>query len=148
MVTDLGVRHLWNITTPECDMATSTISRTIHSGTPSFSKWTVTVTNALWFSEVQASVTKFRAPSCSCNLVLHICKDPFYITRNCHWQRYVIFWSSGFHQDLESLITDNVEGLLALCDPPNTLGPGFCLCMLPVQKCDFPFTLLLECHRY
>jgi hypothetical protein len=52
--------------TPECERATSTISRSIEMGTPLFSKCTVTATYALWFGEVHASVAKLRSPTCSC----------------------------------------------------------------------------------
>jgi hypothetical protein len=41
------------------------MSSNILIGTPSFSKWTVTVTNAQWFADVHASVAKLSAPSCS-----------------------------------------------------------------------------------
>jgi hypothetical protein len=45
--------------------ATSTTSKIMHRGTPSRSRWTDTATNDLWFSEVHASVAKFRFPSYS-----------------------------------------------------------------------------------
>ena len=50
---------------PECDLATSTISSNMQIGTPLFSKWTVTATKALWLGEVHASVAKLKAPLCS-----------------------------------------------------------------------------------
>src|SRR5882724_958130 len=54
--------------TPECDIATSTILRIMHIGTPLFSKWTVTAMNALWFGDVHTSVAKLSALSCSCSI--------------------------------------------------------------------------------
>ena len=50
---------------PECDLATSTRSRSIDTGTPPCSKWTVTATYGLWFGDVHASVAKLRVPLCS-----------------------------------------------------------------------------------
>lgn len=55
---------------PICDAATSTISKTIESGLLACSRCTITVTYALWFGDVQASVMKFRWPSYSCLLTL------------------------------------------------------------------------------
>lgn len=48
------------------------MSRSMETGFPIFSKWTVTATYALWFGDVHASVAKLRAPVCSYFMFLYI----------------------------------------------------------------------------
>jgi hypothetical protein len=50
---------------PECDLATSTISSSMQMGSPLCSKWTDTATNGQLFGDVQASVAKLSFPSYS-----------------------------------------------------------------------------------
>jgi len=48
---------------PECDCARSTGSRSVATGTPSFSKWTVTAIYALWFG-MSMRRSQSSAPLC------------------------------------------------------------------------------------
>jgi hypothetical protein len=130
---------------PECEHATSTISRSIEIGTPSFSKWTETATYALLLEDVQALVAKFNAPLWSYGS-LQVSKPKLYpstimylqhlshtlpyteehlldITGNGLRGRYVVFRPSCLHQLLKTTVLDNFEGSFAFGYPTDDLSP-------------------------
>ena len=91
-----------------CTLATSTLSNSKQSGTPSFSRCTVTTMKAQWLGEDQASVVKLNSLSHSCALTVSHCALWFF---HAHIQHLVMCLHVHANMSFMSQLMVDSEGM-------------------------------------
>lgn len=114
-------------------------------GLPSFSKWTVIAVYALWLGDVQASVAKLSAPTCSffylyyfidehagdgahlqhlCDMFANSYEDIPGIFGYSLRRRDRVFRPTGLHEVAKATVRNYFERAFTFCYPPNNFSPG------------------------